>query len=194
MYNKTTKEEAEMTNDEQQQYPDSREPSDERKVELETAYKAQKEIDAPYKGIQIRTIGEVRWIMEQRNWSGEDELPNGMERANFSGAIFGDKRLSRNDRKLTGLSGNSLGHANLSGIHFAGANLSEASLIRSNLTAANLRGANLNYAGLNGAYITEAELFRCHLERADLTRAVLTDVTLSSASLTHAILTSADLT
>ncbi len=76
-----------MANDEQQQQPDTSEPSDGRKAELEAAYEQQKDTDAPYKDVRIGTLGELQWIMQQRKWSGEFNLPNGMQRANLAGPI-----------------------------------------------------------------------------------------------------------
>jgi hypothetical protein len=111
-----------------QQQPDTSEPSDVRKAELEAAYAAQKETDAPYKGVEIRTLGEVSWIMACRKWSGAPILPEGFNRATLS-------------------------RANLSG-----ANLSEIMLIQANLNNADLSGADLSGADLSGADLSGANL------------------------------------
>jgi hypothetical protein len=68
---------------------DTSELSQKRQAELKAAYAAQKDADVPYKGVEIRTLGELQWIMQQRNWSGELVLPEGMTRANLSDANLG---------------------------------------------------------------------------------------------------------
>jgi uncharacterized protein YjbI with pentapeptide repeats len=161
-----------MSNDEQQQ-PDMREPSDERKAELEAAYKRQKDTDAPYKRVEIRTLGELQWIMQQRNWSGKFRLPDGMERAILIGANLSEAILTE---------------ANLGGAILTGANLSRATLEK-----ANLSGATLTEADLGGATLTEANLSEATLTGANLIWATLTEANLSRATLTGADLSGATL-
>lgn len=61
-----------MADETKQQEPDRTPPSAERQAELERLYQEglEKDKDAPYKGVQIRTLGELEWIMRQRHWSG----------------------------------------------------------------------------------------------------------------------------
>src|SRR5258708_27611930 len=92
--------------------PDLSEPSGERKAELRAAY--QEESDGPYKGVAIRTLGELYWIFSERNWSGEYYFPEGMARPNLSGATLSGATLS----------GANLSGATLSGVDLRGATLS----------------------------------------------------------------------
>jgi len=145
---------------ETEQQPDTREPSEERKAELEAAYDKQKGSDPPYKGIEIGTLGEVQWIVEQRHWSMAYDLSKDVQRANLSSANLSSANLSG-----ANLSGADLYSANLSGADLTSANLSGA-----NLTKADLSGANLTKANSSGAYLTralmnaETELDDIHLD------------------------------
>ncbi len=67
-------------------------PDRERQAELEAAYRAN--ITArrpPYQGVEIRTTGELQWIMRQRHWSwSSSPLGRLFHRPNLDGAlIFG---------------------------------------------------------------------------------------------------------
>jgi hypothetical protein len=146
-----------MANEEQQQ-PDTSEPSEERKANLEAAYEQQKYTDAPYKDVRIYTLGELQWILSQRQWSVEHRLPEGMQWANLSGANLTEADLNRAD----------LSFANLSGARLSGANLSGAHLIEANLSRAYLEGVNLNGADLTGAKLRGASLDLANLRGADL--------------------------
>src|SRR5271165_5548694 len=115
-------------------------PSPERQAELEAVYERQKASNAPYKDVQIRTLGELLWIMQQRQWSGEFDthqpggLLSGKQPANLRGIMPRDVNLS----------GARLAFANLSEANLAGANLSGAVLNFSNLSEATLEAANLS--------------------------------------------------
>ena len=144
--------------DREQQLPDSSEPSDERQAELETAYEAQKDTDAPYKDVSILTVGEVLWIMAQRHGSVEYFLYGGMTRVNLSKA--------------------DLRYANLSGIILSYVNLSEADLGQATMTGANLIGTLLSGAilfgtNLSGAILSYANLSGTTLIGANLSGAIL---------------------
>jgi Pentapeptide repeats (8 copies) len=152
-----------MSNEnDQAMQPDINDPSPERQAELEAAYNAQKDTDAPYKGVQIDTFGELQWIMQQRGWSGKFRLSPGMARANLRGAC--------------------LLAANLKGIDLYGANLSEADLRNVNLSSAFLReadlsGANLSRANLSGASLRHVNLYGSNIRRVLLsTETILDDI------------------
>jgi hypothetical protein len=114
-------------------------PSPERQAELEAAYERQKETDAPYRGVKIRTLGELQWIMQKRRWSGEydvrmpDGLPEGMTRANFAYADFRTAQLAG------------------------------ASLIRAQLQGADFTQGHLEGAQLNSAHLEDTTFYRTHL-------------------------------
>ncbi len=183
-----------MANADQQQHPDTREPSDERKAELEAAYEAQKGTDAPYKDVQIRTLDELQWIMQQRRWSGEEDLSDEMERVNLTGANLFLANLT--NAHLTGatLTGADLSNANLTDANLFLANLTNTNIANANLTNANLGGANLMNANLANANLTKAHLVGANLANADLSLANLTNAALSSVNLTSADLAYANLT
>jgi hypothetical protein len=161
--------------------PDTREPSAVRKAELETAYEKQKDTDAPYKGVWIRTLGELQWIMRKRHWFGSmditnlpDGLPDGMERANLSGTDFEG--------------------TNLSGANLAGADLSEATLIRTNLSGAHLFfNTNLSNANLDHANLSKADCGLANFTDSRLNNTNLDDINLSQANLSGANLERASL-
>ena len=160
------------------------EPIDNRKAELEAAYQQNIAQDkAPYEGVQIATYGELLWIFQQRHWSGEYYLQEGMQRANLSGADLGHANLSGADLREANLSGAYLGIANLSRAHLAKANLSEA-----NLGQGNLSRADLGIANLSGAILREANLSRAILGFANLSEADLGEANLSEARLNGIIL------
>jgi Pentapeptide repeats (8 copies) len=135
--------------DEQPAQPDDSEPTPERQAELRAAYEANVAAGkAPYDGVRIPTLGELRWVMQEHRWSGDDEPPEGYERANLSGA--------------------NLESANLRGANLAGANLSGANLLSATLSRANLFSATLSGALLIDATLREASLAGATLRGADL--------------------------
>ena len=77
-----------MTSEEHPQQPDDHEPSAERQAELEAAYEAQQDTDAPYTGVRIQTLGELHWVMAKRRWVGELHLPEAWNWPNLRGDTF----------------------------------------------------------------------------------------------------------
>jgi uncharacterized protein YjbI with pentapeptide repeats len=183
----------------QQEQPDTSEPSDERKAVLEAAYDQQEGTDAPYKGIKITTLGEVQWIMQQRQWTDEWDssqpggIPKSMARANLSDADLGWANLSGANFREAKLSGAALRGANLSGADLRYANLNGADLIEANLSGAALRGANLSGANLRGANLSGANLGWANLSGANLGWANLSGANLGWANLSGANLREANL-
>jgi uncharacterized protein YjbI with pentapeptide repeats len=109
-----------------------REPSPERQAELDAAYQRNlARRKPPYAQVPIRTLGEVRWILQERGWSGEEGAAQDA-RPDFREANFAN--------------------AWLVGAHLAGADLRDATLTRTNLRGAVLNAADLSikqpsYAG-----------------------------------------------
>jgi hypothetical protein len=123
-----------MSDEQQHTEPDGREPSPERQAELRAAYEANVAArKPPYQGVAIRTRDEVEWILRERDWSVNYNLPNGKERPD-------------------------LRSAELVGANLSGATLVEADLSGADLFSADLSGANLFGADLSGANLTRALL------------------------------------
>ena len=119
--------------------PDDSEPTPERQAELRAAYDANVASGkAPYEGVELRTRGELTWVMSERDWSGGYAA---VSKANLSGA-----RLPK-----VNLSGAFLAFADLSGAYLFGATLSGAFVREANLSGADLDGATLSDADLRGA-------------------------------------------
>lgn len=138
--------------------PDDREPELPRQTELQTASEHNKSIGKPlYSGVQIRTLGELRWIMQKQRWLGAADTTPGL-RAQLSGANFAETDLSGVD-----LYGADLRNADLHGTKLVGANLQWA----------DCSGANLRDADLRGTFLRSAILRATHLDRADLRGAYL---------------------
>jgi hypothetical protein len=139
-----TKQEDVMSDEQTNQQPDTSEPSPERQAELEAAYEKQKDNDAPYKGVRIRTLGELNWIMRQRRWSGGFiDIVDDTSYANLSGANLFNVNLS----------GANLILANFSGAFLDSANLSKANLFGANLSGATIANANFSGATLDRAFL-----------------------------------------
>ena len=64
-------------------------PSHERQAELEAAYERNMGAGrAPYVDVEIRTLGELRWVLGRRQWNVQPDNVEG-KRADLSGADFG---------------------------------------------------------------------------------------------------------
>jgi hypothetical protein len=163
--------------------PDDSEPSPQRQAELRAGYEANVAAgSAPYAGVHIGTRGELRWVMQERRWSGTPAaLPEGYERANLSGADLDMANLSGADLMGADLSGAGLGSANLSGAECGGANLSGAYLGIATLSGANLYSANLSAADADMANLCGADL-----RIADSSGATFRNTDLSGADLRNA--------
>jgi hypothetical protein len=157
--------------------PDTREPDAARQAELRAAYEANVAAGKPpYSGVAIRTLGEVEWILRERDWSG-DMLPVGKQRPNLRSA----------DLSLANLSGAQLTGANLCSADLIDANLSDAELYSADLSDArlnstNLSGANLIQADLSGARLNQANLSGSDLRGANLSSTILIEATMDKAT------------
>lgn len=154
--------------------PDDSDPAPERQAELRAAYEANVSAGRPpYTDVQIRSRGEVMWILRERGWSGrygaytvkyvlkprgQSAEPADLRRANLGHVCLGDVYLRRAD-----LSDANLVFADLRGAHLTDANLAHADLGRGQLGR-----AELNYASLAGAHLREADLAAANLQYANL--------------------------
>src|SRR5689334_4896934 len=78
--------------DEQDSAPDDSEPTPERQAELEAAYEQNDAAQQPpYKGVEFRTRGEVKWAIAKRKWSSDVRISS---HPNFIGAYLSRVNLS----------------------------------------------------------------------------------------------------
>jgi hypothetical protein len=110
--------------------PDDREPTPERQAELRAAYDANVAAGrAPYEGVEIRTRGEVQWILLERGWLGEQQITYERERVNLSRADLGGTNLSGTHLRAASLYGTRLRRANLSGVNLRAARMDAATVL-----------------------------------------------------------------
>jgi hypothetical protein len=194
MYEEQSQSDRPITTDAQPEGPDDREPTPERQDELEAAYEANVAAGkAPYTDVPILTRGELRWILQERRWSGSDPMLEEDERADLSGAYLYQADLRGVDLNLADLSEADLTFATLSGAHMHYANLSRANLSGAHLRGAALPGANLNGAHLDNADLRGTSLFIATLSGADLRAATLSEANLRGANLSEANLRGAQM-
>lgn len=143
--------------------PDNTEPRPERMAELQAAYADNiAHARPPYAGVAIRTAGELRWILSERDWSGE--------------------------REARGKARPQLEEADLRGANLPRTQLCQAVLRKASLDGACLFGADLYRAELQGARCEKADLRQSDLFGADLDRSWLWDVDFREARLERASL------
>lgn len=165
-----------------QDKPDTSEPTPERQAELRAAYEANVAAGKPpYQGVPIRMQGELTWVLRERNWSGDPDLPDVKQRPDLRGASLVDADLS----------GTSLFSAVLSDADLTSANLNGADLISAILSGAVIEDATLSGTSLRGADLSGASLTNADLSGADLRIATLSGTSLVGADLSGANLTSA---
>jgi hypothetical protein len=186
------------------QEPDDAEPSPERQAVLRAAHDANMALGRPpYAGVDIRTRGEVSWIMREHGWSGEydtgtlDEAAalNDMRPGHQRGPLLQAEVADRDDARVEDAP---VERADLREAILASANLGDIRLRRANLSGANLLNARLEGASLTDASLCEARLRFAILRGAslrytDLSRAYLRGADLAGADLTYAKLTGARL-
>jgi hypothetical protein len=156
-----------------QDKPDESEPNDKRQEQLRANYDLNMaEGRPPYDRVWIETLGELNWILQERQWSGEG-LSGGVARPDLRGASLVNANLS----------GARLFHANLCGAYLNGANLSRANLSGADLSSAYLLEVNLSGTDLVQANLTDAALGKANLSTADLRWADLRNANLATAYL-----------
>jgi Pentapeptide repeats (8 copies) len=156
------------------QQPDDTAPTPERQAELRAAYEANAAAGRPpYANVRLRSRGEVRWILQERGWSGEydaytvkyvltpkgeEARPADLRGVNLSHLILRDIYLRRAD-----LSGANLVFADLTGAHLADVTLTDADMGR-----VILHRGELNYATLIGAHLRQADLSSANLQYTNI--------------------------
>jgi Pentapeptide repeats (8 copies) len=174
-------------------------PSAERQEELRAARAANIAAGrAPYAAVQIRTRGEVEWILAEHGWFGTESeftvkyelIPRGktVERIDLRGAWLAEIDLSRMQLRRANLSGANLVRANLRNIELVDANLADADLGFADLSDANLiwadlRGAHLREATLTNARLAFARLHGAGFARCDLRGAALQNARMDASTL-----------
>jgi len=170
-------------------------PHDGRKDELEAAYLANVHGHGerpPYSGVEIRTRGELDWIIEQRVWRGEASRHD-ENRVDLRGAILKGTALNDVYLRNAQLDNADLFYAGLSGAYLEGATFSSATLERADLSGAILERADLRNAVLRRAVLLNANLVRANLQGANLNRAKAGNANLTRADLRDADCRDADL-
>jgi hypothetical protein len=136
--------------------PDTSEPTPERQAELRAAYEANVAAGrSPYDGVPIGTLGELRWILCERDWSVNIGLSPDKQRPDFRNADLFGANFGTSGVDVAKLRGADRSFANLGGAYLSGADLSGA-----NLHFANLTGTSLTSAHLRGANLTEVRMDR----------------------------------
>lgn len=164
--------------------PDVAVPTLERQVYLREAYEANKaEKQAPYRGVEIKTLGELRWIVTQRGWSGdhnEYDIKFGLYPAGTS-----TERIDLREAQLAGI--------NLNGVRLRRALLSDANLVTAQLIEANLEDAVLSHAHLGETVLNRAIISNCDLSGAHLRSSTLIDADIRYSTLVATRLVDVDL-
>lgn len=122
----------------------------------------------PYKDVVIETLGELLWILRQRNWIGgvlrdgaegafPAEVMEGKHQLNAQVEWFWEDREEAPPPQEPGTSPLRV-PADLREANLSDANLEWANLQDADLREANLRGANLRYANISGCLLTWAKL------------------------------------
>jgi hypothetical protein len=177
--------------------PDDAEPSLERQAELRAA--AEANIAAgrpPYQEVNVRTRGELHWIVTQHGWDVEHDeytVKYVLEPKGISSVRADLRRIRLVGVNLAGakLYRAYLQHANLSRVNLEGALLVDADLEEVGLGYSTLKGANLKHADLTGAHLRQANLAGANLEFANLCGARLFRNDLRGATLVGARMDSA---
>lgn len=180
------------------QEPDDRSPTLTRQEELEEQSNRNTRLgNPPYANVEVRTRGEILWILGKREWSGE-RVNNHKERPNFSrillrgvdlsGIILYESDFNHAQMREVTLKNAILGDSNFDGADLLGADLSGAylgfaKLNRARLSRAVLNSATLGEAKLRGAELDNAKLLGANLTKADLREANLTEIQIDSTTI-----------
>ena len=168
---------------------DANMPESERRAELHRLCAANLAAGkAPYAGVRVGSLGELRWILDEHGWTGEydefqvkyDSLP--------PTAATAPADLREIDLAGVNLTGVQLRRANLSRARLIGANLTGADLVDADFSASELGFATLDKAIMNAAVLHGAHLREASLLGADLSFANLRGTRLVDADLRGAVL------
>ena len=177
--------------------PDDAEPSPQRQAELRAAAEANVAAGRPpYQEVNVRTRGELHWIVAQHGWDTEHDeytVKYVLEPKGISSVRADLRRIRLVGVNLAGakLYRAHLQHANLSRVNLEGALLVDADLEEAGLGYSTLKGANLKHADLTGAHLRQANLAGAILEFANLCGARLFRNDLRGATLVGARMDSA---
>lgn len=161
--------------------PDESEPRPERQDTLRKQYEQNVAAHrSPYAGVRIQSLGELRWILRERDWSGEMDA-GGRDRPNLDEADLRGANLAR-----VQLCHASLKHASLDGVSFHGANLYRAVLFDARCEQTNFREANVFGADLGSAWLWDADFRDACLNRVSFTGTHFRGADLRGAELTAA--------
>jgi hypothetical protein len=163
--------------------PDDAPPTADRRAALEQQYEANVRAGrAPYEEVEIRTRGELTWIMDTRAWSGAI--------THLAGARVDLRHARLSPANLVGVN---LYGADLSGADLHWVRLDQAGLGEADLSHANLETSYLDGAHLWEAKLTQASLYKAHMSGVDLRDADLRDTNLRLVKLRGAELIRTDL-
>jgi uncharacterized protein YjbI with pentapeptide repeats len=176
----------------QEGQPDDHEPSAPRQAELEAACLANIAAGRPpYYRVRIHSRGELWWIMQKRQWSGEHDnftvkyllrpQEQEVEAANLNGAWLADSDLSGMQLRRATFVG-----ANLVRVNLRSADLVDTDFTQADLGFANLEDTNLIWANFDGAHLRQANLRNALLRFANLAGAGLARAELQGADLRNA--------
>jgi uncharacterized protein YjbI with pentapeptide repeats len=136
---------------------DDSEPAPERQAELRSAYEGNgKAGRAPYAGVRFRTLGELNWVLRERNWGIMDD--QSLVPPDLRGIVLYDVDLRGVDLTTADLRESRLGSI-VSPAPEHDVDLRNSSLIAANLHAViindgvDLRGSDLRGVNLTGALV-----------------------------------------
>ena len=172
------------------QPPDDSVPSPERQAQLRGRYEANLAVgNAPYAGVDIRTRGELHWILQERQWRDSlSEEASRKEPANLAEVECFEANLAGVVLPAATLRGANFTACDFSGANFLGADLTGAFLRFADLSGAFLGDATLSGAALERANLSQARLWRTHLKGAMVDGANLAGAELDYADLSGASL------
>lgn len=166
--------------------PDDSEPSWERKAQLRAKYDANvKAGKPPYASVIIRTLGEVKWIMREREW----RTGTGATREqtiDFRQVVVRDAVLSDFDFSFADLSG-----AEINDSTFSGAKLSHTKVSDSSIHDTDFSDADWSLANLSGVWMTDCTFTGTELILSNLSGAIILNCTFTRTKLTFANLSGA---
>jgi hypothetical protein len=178
--------------------PDDQEPNLERQADLRAVYDANVLAGRPpYESVEIHTLGELRWVLHERGWSGDYDffqvkyglIPPGTPtaRADLRGALMPQVNLKGVRLRRARLQGANLTRANFEDADlvniegrdadFGFANFTGALLVSSDLTHGHFRGATLSHVQLRHAQLSGTGLYKVDLRGANLTGAHMDEST-----------------
>ena len=171
---------------------DDTEPPPERIAELRAAYDANVAASKPpYAGVAIRSAGELRWILSERGWSGQED-PQGrarpqLEEADLRGINVSHMQLRQAILRRAAIDGACFFGADLYRAELQGTKCEKADFRQVDLFGADLDRAWLWDADFRGARLARTSLCATHFRGADLRGADLTGAWMDSTTRFRAV-------